>query len=136
MTLTRRQKLAGSAAAVLLAAVAIGVGTLGDGDGDAGGGGRARGRTALDDAGNPVEPRVVIALDRDYRPDELPTGRGLRVSFRNEDDVDHTFTADDGLFDSRIVAPGEEFTFSFDGPRTVGFHCEIHPSMRATVVVE
>lgn len=135
MTLTRRQKLGAGAAVVLLAAIGVGIG-LGTDDGDDEADGRRAGRTELDASGDPVEPRVVIALDRDYRPDTLPTGRSLRVTFRNEDDVDHTFTADDGLFDSRVVSPGAEFTFAFDGPREVGFHCEIHPSMRATIAVE
>ena len=82
-------------------------------------------------------PRGVIVADgRAYLPKDAEGDRGVAVLFRNEDDVAHTFTADDGLFDSHPVKPGSRFEFSFDGPRTVKFHCEIHPSMHGTIKID
>lgn len=64
----------------------------------------------------------------------VPVG-GVGV-FRNDDTVEHTFTADGGLFDSGRVAPGSSFSFDFAAAGEVSYHCEIHPLMKGRVVVE
>lgn len=62
---------------------------------------------------------------------------GAEVTFRNDDSVAHTATADDGSFDSGSVPAGGSATFTApDAPGEVAFHCEIHPSMTATLTVE
>jgi plastocyanin len=145
VTLSTRQKVGAGALAV---AGAVGIGFLvagGDDDGgDDGGdattttlprlvaGGDRPTETA---AGESIPPGTIIALDLQFGPGELAVGAGDTVTFRNEDGVDHTFTADDGLFDSGTLSSGEERTFTFDGPREVGLHCEIHPAMTATLVI-
>jgi plastocyanin len=35
-------------------------------------------------------------------------------------------TADDGSFESPIMAPGEEFKRTFDGPGPVKYFCNLH----------
>lgn len=60
---------------------------------------------------------------------------GQPVTVRNDDATAHTWTSDDGLFDSGTLAQGEEFTFTFDEPGEFSFHCEIHPSMVGTITV-
>ncbi|MDQ4082570.1 MAG: cupredoxin domain-containing protein [Actinomycetota bacterium] len=82
------------------------------------------------------EPAAVAASGLSYAPAELRVPAGSVVTFTNRDDVVHTFTADGGLFDSGPKQPGESFTYSFAGPRTVSFHCEVHPAMRGTVTVD
>lgn len=81
---------------------------------------------------------TIGAHDRRYGPD--PTGVtvsvGEAVVFENTDDVPHTFTADDGLFDSGVVEPGGRHEVMLDGPRTVAFHCDIHPEMRGEFTIE
>jgi plastocyanin len=120
----RRKVVAG--VAVVAAAVVIGVLVLGSGDDDDGGGGRA-------DEPGPAE--TVTAESTAYTPDTFTVTEGEYVRFVNNDDVTHTFTADDGLFDSGEVEPGSDYRYAFDGPITVTFHCEIHPSMTGTVEV-
>jgi plastocyanin len=61
---------------------------------------------------------------------------GATVRFRNDDQADHTMTADGGAFDTGHVAPGKEAEIHAPtAPGTYAFHCEIHPSMTATLTV-
>jgi plastocyanin len=117
-----RKKLALGAVAVLVLAGVVALVTR-DGDDD--------------EASNPDVPiaETVTADDNEYGPDTFTVVEGEYVRFVNEDDVAHTFTADDGLFDSGTVEPGEDYRYAFDGPVTVTFHCEIHPSMTGSVEV-
>ena len=69
---------------------------------------------------------------------ELPAGvpAGSEVTVTNEDQVGHTVTSDDGLFDV-TVAPGSTVTFTApEEPGEYAFHCAPHPHMTATLVVE
>ena len=62
---------------------------------------------------------------------------GAEVTFENEDDVSHTMTADDGAFDSGTVEGGSAGAVTAPSePGEHAFHCEIHPSMTATLTVE
>jgi plastocyanin len=71
-----------------------------------------------------------------FEPAELHVSPGEEVVFKNEDDVNHTVTADDASFDSGALAPGESYTYTFDSPGECGFHCEYHPNMVGRIVVE
>ena len=64
-------------------------------------------------------------------PATLKTGQTVRV--RNNDDTTHTFTADDGSFDSGPIAGG---TTASVAPRHAGdihYHCSIHTYMTGTL---
>ena len=50
--------------------------------------------------------------------------------------ISHTITADDyGLFDTGPISPGGKFDNAFDSTGVFGYHCSIHPFMRASVIV-
>ena len=51
---------------------------------------------------------------------------GTRVTWTNQDDMPHTTTADDQLWDSGFLRPGESFSFTFTGGGTFAYHCSIH----------
>ncbi len=65
---------------------------------------------------------------------EVPVGS--RVTWTNDDPSPHTVTADDGAFDSRQLDPGASFSVLFSGPGTFTYHCDIHPTMVGTVIVD
>jgi plastocyanin len=60
---------------------------------------------------------------------------GTKVTWTNMDSVTHTVTADQGAFNSP-VPPGNSFSFTFTKAGTYTYHCMIHPSMTATIVVQ
>ena len=71
-----------------------------------------------------------------FEPAELRVHVGDTVTVSNEDAATHTWTADDGSFDSGELAPGATKTQVFSAAGTVAYHCEIHTSMQGKVVVE
>ena len=61
---------------------------------------------------------------------------GTTVTWTNSDSTQHTVTADDGSFDSGVLAQGQTFSHTFDTAGTIAYHCTIHPNMQATVTVQ
>jgi len=43
--------------------------------------------------------------------------------------------ADDEMWDSETLQPGESFSFTFDTPGTFPYFCHIHPFMMGSVTV-
>lgn len=66
-------------------------------------------------------------------PVDVPVGSTITVV--NRDPAVHTWTSDDGLFDSGNLATDEEFTHVFDTPGEFGFFCVIHPGMTGSITV-
>jgi plastocyanin len=96
-------------------------GDTGDTGGDTGG-----------DAGGAAVPYTVDALQ--YSDVAVPAGGTLEIE--NTSGAPHTFTADEGEFD---VEYGPDQAATVDVPAEAGdyaFHCNIHPSMAATLTVE
>lgn len=81
----------------------------------------------------PPAPTTVDVRDFLFAPAELTVGPGTRVVWRNLGDLPHTVTAEDGSFDSGLLAPGATFTVTIDGP--VRYLCTLHPQMRGIIVV-
>ena len=90
-----------------------------------------------------------------FKPASLKVLRGTEVTWTSADaDVVHTATSGkpgkravsgvskgspakpDGVFDGDLPDAGASFSFTFDEAGTYAYFCEIHPSMRAEVVVE
>jgi len=86
----------------------------------------------------PVDGAAVRMVDLDFTPAAVSVVAGETVVFTNDDDDDHTVTADEGEFDSGAQLPGETFRFLTDEttPAQIGYHCELHPEeMRGTISV-
>lgn len=82
------------------------------------------------------EPGVVYAYRTLYVPNvAVEVAVGETLVFENRDEVDHTFTSDEGLFDSGAVGAGGEYGYAYSSAGTYGVHCEIHPTMTTEVVV-
>jgi plastocyanin len=58
------------------------------------------------------------------------------VTVTNADPTAHTWTADDGGWDSGSLAQGASSTHTFTTAGTFAYHCAIHASMKGTVVVD
>jgi plastocyanin len=108
---------------VLLFAVAgmLAFGACGDDNGDGGGG-----------SGNGGATQSVNLTAQDFAFDpstiEVDSGAEVELSFNNEDDVEHSFTAED--LDAEVEAEGgESATITFTAPESgiVEFMCKYHP---------
>ena len=78
----------------------------------------------------------VSINDVSYAPKELKIKKGDTVTWTNADERDHTVTADDGSFKSGKLGDGGTFRQKFDKSGRYKYHCDYHPRMKATVVVE
>lgn len=83
-------------------------------------------------AGN--EAQVSIA-NLAFVPSGLTVRAGTTVTWTNNDAMSHTVTSDNGVFDSGTLARGGTFQFTFTEAGEFPYHCSIHPSMTATIVV-
>lgn len=78
----------------------------------------------------------VSIRDMTFNPYEMTVKKGTTVEFINNDNVDHTVTADNSSFDSGELAPGEHYRHTFQKEDVVGYHCQLHPQMTGTIVVQ
>ncbi|NOX22537.1 MAG: hypothetical protein GXP36_05495 [Actinobacteria bacterium] len=61
---------------------------------------------------------------------------GDTVTWTNEENgIQHTTTADEGLWSSGSLDSGDVFEFTFSEPGTYTYLCTIHPSMTGTITV-
>lgn len=96
---------------------------------------------AAEDAppGDEATPAEVTIEQSRFEPDELTVAAGTDVSWTNFDAATHTVTsAEDSTvaFDSGDIGQDEVFRQTFAEPGSYDYFCEVHPTMRSTVVVE
>jgi plastocyanin len=61
---------------------------------------------------------------------------GTTVSWFNGDSTTHTSSADGNQWSSGNIAPGGRFNFTFASAGRFTYHCQIHPNMVGTIVVQ
>ena len=73
-----------------------------------------------------------------YSPDTITIVIGVNntVVWVNDDNMPHTVTATNKLFDSGNMNPGDTFSYTFTSPGTYTYGCSYHPWMKGTVIVE
>ena len=70
-----------------------------------------------------------------FEPQELVVDAGTTVVWKHNDSVTHTIVSE-GLFESKALDRGGEFSFAFDKPGEYDYRCDIHPSMRGKIIVK
>jgi plastocyanin len=70
-----------------------------------------------------------------FSPSTITVTAGTTITWKNYDNVAHTVTSDNGLFDSGSIQQNATFTHTFDSTGTFAYHCTPHPMMTASVVV-
>jgi len=77
-----------------------------------------------------------------FNPASITVPKGTTVTWVNEDTADHQIindaqgsTGQGTVFTSSSLQKGAQYSFRFDTPGTYPYHCSIHPSMKATVIV-
>lgn len=87
---------------------------------------------------NAVAATAVSISSFDYTPGTITVKVGATVTWTNNDDVNHTVTANTASAnapDSKTFGKGETYSFTFDKAGTYAYHCQLHSSMQGTVVV-
>ena len=80
----------------------------------------------------------VTIQDYAYGPATIEVAAGTKVTWTNNDSIEHTVTTEDGApasFDSGEFGQGESFSFTFDEPGEYNYFCTPHPYMKGIVVV-
>ena len=85
---------------------------------------------AAQPAANSVEIKSMA-----FTPAALTVKVGQTVTWTNQDQFAHTVTSDAGEFKSGNLAKGGTYTFTFTKAGTYTYHCNIHTSMKAKVIV-
>ncbi|MCA1829961.1 MAG: hypothetical protein LC663_00385 [Actinobacteria bacterium] len=84
---------------------------------------------------------TVTAIGFTYLPAAADGSAGISMTagsdlvFSNADLVSHTLTADDGTFDSGVVAKGTSHVFTDIPAGQYTYHCKIHLWMHGVLVV-
>jgi plastocyanin len=83
---------------------------------------------------------TVALQDNVFNPRQVTSSSGATLVWSNNGAAQHTITADDGSFDSGAINAGETFSFTFTGPGTYPYYCQIHggpggEGMAGTIVV-
>jgi plastocyanin len=50
--------------------------------------------------------------------------------------ISHTSTSDGAVWESGLLAPTKDFVRTFAAAGTFPYHCSVHPSMKATIIVD
>jgi plastocyanin len=82
-------------------------------------------------AGEPVE-----IVDFSFDPADLTVDVGASVTWTNDDSTTHSVVGAGGAFASPDIAPGTNFSTTFNQVGTFEYVCGIHPSMTGTVTVQ
>jgi plastocyanin len=84
-------------------------------------------------------PCVINIRDYAFEPTTLRVRAGATVRWENGGGVAHTSTSDAGVtaaWDSGNIAPGGSYSRPFGTVGQFAYHCEPHPTMTATIIVE
>lgn len=73
-----------------------------------------------------------------FNPTPITVEKGTKVTWTNNDSAAHQIVSDPsgGDFKSNTLQPGDSFSFTFDKSGIFAYHCSIHPSMKASVIVK
>ncbi|MDQ0062967.1 cupredoxin domain-containing protein [Paenibacillus harenae] len=71
-----------------------------------------------------------------FTPEKLEISQGDIVTFINKDEVKHSATADNGQFDTELLAQDESMEVTFSDAGEFGYYCIPHPGMKGTIVVK
>ena len=87
----------------------------------------------------PAGPAVASDI-ANFALEDLTIAAGTTVTWTNQDGAPHTVTSGtpgsaSGLWDSRNLSTGGEFSFTFSQVGTFAYFCNIHQSMTGTVTV-
>ncbi len=92
---------------------------------------------------SPSGSMMITIQNFAFSPASITVPRGSTVMWTNQDSVQHqiindaTTTSGQGqIFESNPIGQGQSYSFTFNTAGTYPYHCNIHPSMKGTVIVQ
>jgi plastocyanin len=88
---------------------------------------------------SPADENYITIENLTFNPPVLTIHAGSSATWINREPVTHSVVSDTGnpeLFATAPLAYGQEQSIVFSKPGTYTYHCEIHPSMNGTVIVQ
>jgi plastocyanin len=83
------------------------------------------------------DAREDISINaRAFTPSTLHVKKGQTITWKNNDNSDHTVDAEDGSFASGTIKSGKTFSHTFKKAGKYAYSCRLHPRMKGTIVVE
>lgn len=76
---------------------------------------------------------VGVNGNRSFNPNPGTLAADGSVMWQNNDGVAHRIVANDGSFDSGVIAPGASSSKLAVGANGANYHCSIHPTMIGAV---
>jgi plastocyanin len=70
-----------------------------------------------------------------FQPAVLTVASGDTIVWVNKDLVAHTATAQDGTFDSKLIAPDQSWKLTVRTPGDFAYGCTYHPTMKGMLKV-
>ena len=85
----------------------------------------------------PAAPPGAVSMKQlAFHPAKTTVAVGEKVTWTNDDSVDHNVTATRGAkFMSRAFPGGGTYSYTPRKPGTIAYVCTLHPGMKATLVV-
>ncbi len=73
-----------------------------------------------------------------FSPATVTIAKGTKVVWTNTSDAPHTVTSDtaDAFTASPTLTQNQTYSFVFNTAGTYAYHCTVHPSMKATIIVK
>ena len=72
-----------------------------------------------------------------FNPKTLTINKGDTVTWTNTDSAGHNIKSDSGnVINSPLLGTGQMYSQTFTSTGTFAYHCGVHPSMKATIVVQ
>jgi plastocyanin len=79
---------------------------------------------------------AVTIRNYSFAPVTTTVAAGTKVTWTNEDPSPHTATSTSaGAFDTGTLHKGQSKTITLSKPGTYSYYCQLHPFMKATIVV-
>ena len=85
---------------------------------------------------NAATTKTVRIYGSAFSPKSVTITAGDTIKWVNKDNDNHQIYADHGEFVSAILKPNQSFSFTFRAAGTYTYKDELHPKIRATIVVK
>lgn len=78
----------------------------------------------------------VAIVNNTYDPTLIVVKVGATVTWTNKQNIKHSVTSDEGMFESGDMKQGNQYGFTFAAKGYYAYHCSYHRGMKGTVLVK